>query len=322
MFKVLIKTTFKAGDVNDARISKKCSSRQYSIFPASQIMSLLNGVPGKSTMPNIKGNSDEDERSIRFIVDLYGVIWLALEGRPGKKIPAHSEMAELVLSAGNIFFAKDGLTITGFSNKSGGFEPDYESLAHLLPLFCGGLLPEEIIVSDPLVIQSSVRGPNSKHRNYNKNEMIADYNSLFSEDVGILSLNHKAKARHINASAENGSLGSGLNPKITEFSLGVGEEIDDKKSHDLFNTGATKPIQSLLKDNGKRCRQPQQETSSEGVDSSKEDDFFSKRSKKAAVISFFNEKRTGQMPSSVLKKTEKDSNDENIMPIPWAHSYN
>ncbi len=83
----------------------------------------------------LKAITDGPTHSVRYAVDVNGCLWLALEGKPSKFIPAHREMCGRgTIAAGNIFFSDDHQNIIKINHQSGDFHPTEDTLAYPLAI--------------------------------------------------------------------------------------------------------------------------------------------------------------------------------------------
>lgn len=86
--------------------------------------------------------------SVRYLIDSNYQLWLAWEGVPGGKVPAHSQMTGSnhagisCIAAGNIKFSKENNTIIRVNNKSGDFQPAFDNVKWLLAILLANLGPD------------------------------------------------------------------------------------------------------------------------------------------------------------------------------------
>lgn len=130
---------------------------KYRIFPLLCLDKLLNEIQ-QSAFPDKSYDPLDDDFNhnygARFIVDVDKEIKFSFEGCRSSSVPAHTDMANRVLSAGNIYFSEDYSKIVGISNKSGHFLPDFSTLVFAIPL----ILVSDFPLSDLLQIKNEKTG--------------------------------------------------------------------------------------------------------------------------------------------------------------------
>ncbi|GGI89427.1 hypothetical protein [Legionella impletisoli] len=134
------------------------------IYPLAQLHELLTVLKGKTQ------DDDEDDYKIRYLLDTKFNLWFGLEGFPGSEVPAHYQMTgekreeATCFAAGNIQFSRDFTTIEAINNKSGDFQPPFQSIQWALAVLIHNLelSSTTIRLADELCIESAA--PIVQHR--------------------------------------------------------------------------------------------------------------------------------------------------------------
>lgn len=142
---------------------------KHTLYPIEHLSELITELE--------KLDDDEGNKkfSVRYLVDEEHVLWLAREGKPGRYVPAHRQMRESCLAAGNIFFSKDFTQITKINHQSGDFHPDAASLLWPLAILNSMKAP----LSDSCVIEIG-------HLSLSGDFEIASELSLTSEEMTFI----------------------------------------------------------------------------------------------------------------------------------------
>ena len=110
----------------------RCDS-SHNIYPIDFLNVLLEKIKKNSGV-------DDNRHTIRFLVDIYGRLWFAEEGGPGKIIPAHYQItgepanSARCITAGNITFSANHKEIIAINHKSGDFKPPFDTLKWVLAI--------------------------------------------------------------------------------------------------------------------------------------------------------------------------------------------
>ncbi|AHE66082.1 hypothetical protein [Legionella oakridgensis] len=118
---------------------------KHTLYPIEHLPELI------AELEKLDDAEGDKKFSVRYLVDEENVLWLAREGKPGRHIPAHRQMRDNCLAAGNIFFSQDFTEITKINHQSGDFHPDAASL--LWPLAILNCM--KTTLSNPCVIEVS-----------------------------------------------------------------------------------------------------------------------------------------------------------------------
>ena len=109
----------------------------YSFYPLHCLAELRDIVKHFATGDKIYAVENDDflaNYAVRFVVDRDDVIKFTREGPRSSTVPAHSDYATSVLSAGDLIFSEDYSKISKITNKSGHFKPSFATLVFALPL--------------------------------------------------------------------------------------------------------------------------------------------------------------------------------------------
>ena len=126
---------------------------KHSFYPLHCLTELRDEVQRFAAGDKIYAVENDDflaNYAVRFVVDRDGVIKFTREGPRSSTVPAHSDYATSVLSAGNVIFSEDYSRIVKITNKSGHFKPSFATLVFALALILesGFPLAEEIILEN------------------------------------------------------------------------------------------------------------------------------------------------------------------------------
>lgn len=117
-------------------LTPRTSSTQFKRYPICKLDSFLEElkVDNKST--------------IRYLIDTEQQLWLAREGTPGGRVPPHGQMTGsnhtgvACIAAGNITFSLADKKIIMINNKSGDFQPGFDSVKWLFAILIANCAPD------------------------------------------------------------------------------------------------------------------------------------------------------------------------------------
>lgn len=115
---------------------KKDDSYRHILYPVSRLGDLIDKLRAFDEF------EDPDHKySVRYLVTEAHQILFALEGKPGREIPAHSSISPSCLAAGNMFFSEDYRNVIAINHQSGDFEPRAGSLVWPLAILLNTDVP-------------------------------------------------------------------------------------------------------------------------------------------------------------------------------------
>jgi len=164
-----------------------CDS-SHSIYPINHLNSLLEKIKTNS-------GAEDSTHTVRFLVDLYGILWFAEEGGPNKIIPAHYQItgdaanSARCITAGNITFSDDHKEIIFINHKSGDFRPPFDTLKWVLAILIANeveLKAVSVRLADIINIQKlSSSGGSDEEPSYSikKDELETEVKSIFDIDA-------------------------------------------------------------------------------------------------------------------------------------------
>ncbi len=129
---------------------------QYDIYPIKHVNTLC---------------MERQDKTVRYFVDSNMQLWVAPEGVPSEKIPAHFQMSGVsksqatCVAAGNLIFSEDFQRLVKVSNKSGDFQPNFQCLQWILAILITNESNLPFALSDTLILEKAVfeRGGGKKY---------------------------------------------------------------------------------------------------------------------------------------------------------------
>lgn len=152
------------------------SNTDFTRYPLCKLSDLLEELRAKH------------KTTIRYLIDTEYNLWLAREGAPGGKVPSHAQMTgsnstgTSCIAAGNIKFSKENNTIIKINNKSGDFQPAFDSIKWLLAIIqanIGADIFASSIEFERFITQSSAIGETLTRA---KEDVLSEIEMLFSPE--------------------------------------------------------------------------------------------------------------------------------------------
>ncbi len=120
----------------DRDSKRDCVSYKYSLYPIKQLPALAENLKKLDL-----SDSFVERYSPRYVVTPQYQALFAPEGKPCYDVPAHRNMANTCLAAGNIGFSEDYRFITYINHQSGDFLSSQGSLVWILAALVWGNVP-------------------------------------------------------------------------------------------------------------------------------------------------------------------------------------
>lgn len=153
---------------------------QYDIYPIKHINKLF---------------MDRQNKTVRYFVDSNMQLWVAPEGVPSEKTPAHFQMSGVsksqatCVAAGNLIFSEDFQRLVKVSNKSGDFQPNFECLQWILAILATNESNLPFALSDTLILEKAVFEPGGgKKYKINTVDLRQWVKDAFNEQIELISL--------------------------------------------------------------------------------------------------------------------------------------
>lgn len=156
-------------------VKRAIADRRHELYDISHLNKLITAIQEEES-------TSGKAIAIRFVVNTEKRVLFCREGRPNFRIPGHGHMADIALTAGNLFLSADGTSIIGFDNQSSCFRPDFSSLQWLAALLLNEDRLNGIAIASSLIIgERDQRGANRPRRSITKEALLAEYKGCFTE---------------------------------------------------------------------------------------------------------------------------------------------